>query len=86
MILRKLDEIAEEGKKKGVVFEPSQTTREYSQTLQQGYPGLSGALETVVRTAEKALYSHHHLARGELHSFVGAARSVVRTLQEPATG
>ncbi|NBB90018.1 MAG: DUF4129 domain-containing protein [Spirochaetes bacterium] len=84
VILRKLEEIAQEGKKKGAVFEPSQTTREYSQRLQQGYPALSGALQTVVRTTEKALYSKHPLARGELHRFVEAAHSVVRTLQEPA--
>ncbi|NBF38789.1 MAG: DUF4129 domain-containing protein [Spirochaetes bacterium] len=86
VILRKLDEIAEAGTKKGAPFEPSQTTREYSRMLQLSYPGLAGALQTVVRTAEKALYSNHHLARGELRNFVEAARSVVRTLQDAATG
>jgi hypothetical protein len=86
VVLRKLDEIAEAGTKKGAPFEPSQTTREYSRMLQLSYPGLAGALQTVVRTAEKALYSNHHLARGELRHFVEAARSVVRTLQDATTG
>ncbi|MFP4566607.1 MAG: DUF4129 domain-containing protein [Spirochaetaceae bacterium] len=86
VILRKLDEIAEEGKKKGVPFEPFQTAREYSRTLQQDHPALTGALGTVVHTAEQALYSHHPLARGQLRSFTEAARSVVRALQTDSAG
>jgi hypothetical protein len=82
IVTRMLEDIAEEGKKKGAPHDPSQTAREYSRTLQSVYPDLAPALETVRSTAEDALYSNHRIARTRLRDFALAARSVVRTLKE----
>lgn len=77
-----IEEIAEEGKKKGAPREPYHTAREYSRLLLQRYPDLADALSAVVATAEQALYSNHRLARADIRRFVTAARSVLRRLKE----
>lgn len=82
VIRRMIEEIAEEGKKKGAPLEPYLTAREYSRLLQQHHPGLADTLQTVVRTAEQALYSGRRLGRDELRAFVEASRAVARTLRD----
>ncbi|MFW5797503.1 MAG: DUF4129 domain-containing protein [Spirochaetota bacterium] len=82
---RLLEEIAEEGEKKGVPRTPSHTAREHSLVLQNAYPPLGECLPTVVDTAERALYSSRRLSAEETHALLRAARDAVRTLRGLST-
>lgn len=82
LVLHLLEEIAEEGKKKGVPKDRSATAREYSRELNRYYPQLGAPLATVTRVAEQALYAPERPNREELRAFAEAGRSVLRALRQ----
>ncbi len=86
LVRRMLEEIAEEGKKKGVPKSRSSTAREYSHTLNHYYPDLDRPLATLTPIAERALYAPDHPSRGELRSFTSAGRSVLQALRHEDAG
>jgi hypothetical protein len=82
LVERMLGEIFAEGTKKGASWQPWLTAREYSLELARAYPQIRSSLETVVDTAETALYSPHKVDRRRIRMFREAARHAVDTLKE----